>query len=111
MQGCQKFRVLAVIGMPALAVPAFAAQPPGTPGDITTPPGRSQQQPVQKSDEHRIVGKVLQIDHAQGLVKLATEEGVLVVQAQRQVLQAINVGDTVSVPRSAAESPSASPRD
>jgi len=96
--------------MTARAVPAFAAQPSSTP-DIPTPPGRSQEEPVPKSDQHRIVGKVLQIDRAQGLVRLATEEGVLIVEAPPQALQTINVGDTVFVPRSAVAPPSASPRE
>lgn len=112
MQNFQKLSALAGIVMMAIAVPAFvAAQPPGTPPDIPTQPGRSQQKSVPKSDEHRIVGKVLQIDLEQGLVKLATEEGVLVVQPPLPMVHAINVGDTVSVARSAAGSPSASPRE
>lgn len=102
---------LAVIGMMAVAISALSAQLPGTPGDVTTPPSRSQQGAVPKSDQHRIVGKVLEIDREQGLVKLATEEGALVVQASPPMVLAINVGDVISVPRSAAESPSASPRE
>jgi len=116
MQNCQKLFGLAgllpagVVIM-AIAVPvSAAAQGPGTPGDPTTPPGRSQEAPVSKSDQHRIVGKVLHIDREQGLVKLATEEGVLVVQPSPPMVHAVKVGDTVSVPRSAAEAPSASPR-
>lgn len=111
MQDCQKLSALAVIGMTAIAVPAFAAQPSGAPGDITPPPGRSQQESVPDSAQDRIRGKVLQIDREQGLVMLATDEGALVVQAPPQELEAIDVGDTVSVPRSAAEPPSASPRE
>ena len=106
MQNCQKLAALAVVGMTALAVPVFAQRsaPPG--GTIP-----SQEEPAPKSDEHRIVGKVLQIDREQGFVKLATEEGILVVRAPIQALQAFNVGDIVSVPRSAAESPSTLPRE
>lgn len=112
MQNDQQLLALAVIVTMAIAAPAFvAAQPPGTPPDIPTLPGRSQQKSVPKSDEHWIVGKVLHIDREQGLVKLATEEGVLVVQPSPPMVHAVKVGDTVSVPRSAAEAPSASPRE
>ena len=93
----------------AVALPA-AAEPPAKPGDIPTPPGRSKEEPVSKSDEDRIVGKVLQIDAEQGLVKLATETGVVVVQPSPLMVRVFKVGDTVSVPRSAAEPASASPR-
>jgi len=105
MQKRQNLAALAVVGMTALAVAVFA-QPFSPPGGARP----SQQEAVPKSDEHRIVGKVLQIDREQGLVKLATEEGVLVVQASTQTLRAFNVGDIVSIPRSAAESPSTLPR-
>jgi hypothetical protein len=60
--------------------------------------------------QHRVVGRVLQIDREGGLVKLATDEGVVVVQTPPQTLRVIRVGEIVSVPRSAGESPSASPR-
>ncbi len=106
----QKLSALALIGMMAIAVPAFGTEPSGTPADITTPPGRSQGESGSKSDAHRIVGKVLHIDREQGLVRLATEEGVLVVRPPLQTLRAIKVGDTVSVPRSAG-APNASPRE
>jgi hypothetical protein len=109
MEHRQRLSALSVIALTVVAVPAFA-QRPGTPGNITPPSGQSEQ-PVSKSDKHRIVGKVLQIDQREGLVKLATEEGVLVVEVSLPVLQTFRVGDTVSVPRSAAESPSASPRN
>lgn len=111
MQERPGLSALAVIGMTAVAMSAFSAQLPGTPRDDTTPPSRSQQGAMPKSDQHRIVGKVLQIDREQGLVKLATEEGPLVVQAPPPMVLAINVGDVISVPRSAAEPPSASPRE
>lgn len=99
---------LVVISMAALAAPTFVVQP-GTPRDPMIPPARSQPA-VPKSDEHRIVGKVLHIDREQGRVKLETEEGVVVVPAPMPTLRAIYVGDVVSVPRSVDESPSASPR-
>jgi hypothetical protein len=91
-----------------LAAPADA-QPPVRPGDSPRPEERSQQ-PVQASDAHRIVGKVVRIDRDEGLAALATTEGVLTVQVPSPMLHAIRVGDTITVPRSAAESPSASPR-
>src|SRR5215470_3363797 len=58
----------------ALAVAAIAAyaQPSDTP---VVPPPTPAQQPVSKSDDHRIVGKVLELDRDR--VKLATEEGVV----------------------------------
>jgi hypothetical protein len=93
----------------ALVAPTLA-QPPTPPADITAPP-RSSHQPVSKSDEHRIVGKVLHVDREGRLVKLATDEGVLVVEVSSPALQAFRVGDIVSVPRSGTESPSASPRN
>lgn len=105
MQKYQNLAGLAVAGMTALAVAGFA-QPSSPPGGAIPSP----QDSVPKSDEHRIVGTVLQIDREQGFVKLATEEGILVVQAPTQALPALNVGDIVSIPRSAAESPSTLPR-
>jgi hypothetical protein len=66
---------------------------------------------VSKSDEHRIVGKVVEIDRAQGRVKLATEDqGTVVTPAPATLLQAIRVGETISVPRAESPPPSASPR-
>ena len=91
----------------AVATPGFA-QRPDTPEDIIIPPVRSQP-PVSQSDEYRVVGKVLQIDRERGRVKLATDKGVVVVEAPPRTLQVIRVGETVSVPR--AGSPSASPRE
>ncbi len=95
--------VVALTAMPVLV----SAQPSSLPGGVT---GSPSQPPTSKSDEHRVVGRVLQIDRAGGLVKLATDEGVVVVQAPPQTLRVIRGGEIVSVPRSAGESPSASPR-
>jgi hypothetical protein len=103
------FAVAAMLTV-AIAVPVLAAdQPPGTPEDILGPPAQSQEEPVSKSDQHRIVGKVLQIDREQGLVKLATEEGNLLVRPSLAIVRAIKVGDTISVPRPAGGPVSASP--
>jgi hypothetical protein len=77
----------------AVALPA-AAQSPSPPGDTPVPPGRSKEDPVSKS----------------GLVKLATETGVVVVQPSPLMVRVFKVGETVSVPRSAGEPASASPR-
>jgi hypothetical protein len=102
---------LAVTLMMNIALPGLVAQPPATPGNVTPPPWRWQQDPVSKSDEHRVVGKVLSIDRERGLAKLATDEGVMDVRPPSQTLRAIRVGDTVSVPRAGAEQGSASPRE
>ncbi len=100
---------MAVVALTALPV-LMSAQPSSPPGGVT---GSPSQPPTSKSDEHRVVGRVLHIDREGGLVKLATDEGVegvVVVQAPPQTLRVIRVGEMVSVPRSAGESPSASPR-
>jgi hypothetical protein len=108
MRHRQRLSALSVLALTVIMVPAFA-QTPGTPGIIMPPSGQSER-PVSKSDEYRLVGKVLHIDPSEGLVKLATEEGVLVVKVSSPTVQTFRVGDVVSVPRSTAESPSASPR-
>lgn len=106
-----KLSALAVVALTVISLPRVTAQPSRPPGNITPPPGRSQEEaPPSKSDEHRIVGKVLHIDSERGLVRLETAEGVLTVQAPSQTLRVFRIGDTVSVPRSGAEQPSASPR-
>ncbi len=103
-----RFRaVVGVLAMAAVAVPVFA-QSPGTPGDVPAIPERPQS-PVSKSDQDRIVGKVLDIDRAAGLVKLDSDEGVVTVRPSARMLAAIRVGDTVSLVRS-ADAPDASPR-
>lgn len=111
MENHQEHSAVAIVALTAIALFGATAQSPGTPEDMTPLPGRSQQKaPVSKTDEHRVVGKVLEIDAERGLVKLASEEGILVVQPPPHTLRAFRVGDTVSVPRSGAEQPSASPR-
>jgi hypothetical protein len=117
MRNSREAFTLTIVGMAALAGAAFAADPSATPG-TTAPPGQQgqpqpqqpQQESLPKSDQDRIVGKVTEVNRETGHVAVATEEGVLVVQALPQQLQSINVGDVVSIPRSAAGSPSASPR-
>jgi hypothetical protein len=102
MRHFHKLSALAVVALTAVALQA-SAQPSDVPADPMRPR-------VSRSDEHRIVGKVLQIDREAELMKLASDEGVLLVEVPRRVMGVFRVGDTVSVPRSAAESPSASPR-
>jgi hypothetical protein len=102
------FAALAVTASMAIAAPAFG-QPSSPPVDIPDTP-RPWHPPAPKSDAHRIVGKVVQIERERGLAKLATDEGILVVEVPSATLQAFRIGDTVSVPRAGAESPSASPR-
>ena len=109
MVGCQKLFALSLVGATATVGPTFSG-PADVPTDSPTPPSSSKQRLVPKDDPNRIVGKVLQIDREQGIFRLATEEGVLIVQAPPQALQAVKVGDTVSVPRPATEPPSAPPR-
>jgi hypothetical protein len=95
----------ALVGGVALAVAAIAAsaQPSDTPTDSVPPPTRAQQL-VPKSDEDRIVGKVLELDREAGRVKLATEEaGVVTFDVLGQAARAFRVGDTVSVSRSSIQ--------
>jgi hypothetical protein len=100
----------ALVGGAALAVAAIAAsaQPSEIPTDAVPPPTRAQQ-PVATSDEHRIVGKVLELHREAGRVKLATEEGVVTLDVLGQAARAFRVGDTVSISRSCIKLRSASP--
>ena len=110
-KGTRLFAEAAIFTL-ALGFPVLAAgQAPGTPEDLLIPPARSQEELVSKSDQHRIVGKVLQIDRERGLVKIATEEGDRMVQPAPAIVRAIRVGDTISVPRPGNEPVSASPRE
>jgi hypothetical protein len=100
----------AVITMLAIADPRLA-QVPRTPDDVTPLLDRAREDaPRSKSDAYRLVGKVVEIDRAQGSVTLETDEGKRVVKPSEQLLAAIRVGDTISVPRSGDEPASASPR-
>ena len=91
------------------SVPVFGQQPPTpAPDNVPIIPGKSQP-PVAKSDEHRVVGKVVEIDQNRGLVKLQTDDGVVIAQPAQHVVRAFRVGDTVSVPRDTTEGASASP--
>jgi hypothetical protein len=112
MRGRQTLAALTVVAITALVLPAFA-QTPGNPGNLPILPEQSTPR-VSKSDADRLVGKVLHIDRDAGLVKLDSDEGVVVVRPPEQLLRAVRVGETISVVRSAeapsASSPSASPR-
>jgi hypothetical protein len=103
----QGVSAMVVILATAITVPGFA-QAPSIQDDILIP--EKSQAPVAKSDHQRVVGKVLAIDHERGRVKLATDEGVVVTEAPDRTLRAIRVGETVSIPRSTSEQPSALPR-
>ena len=106
MKACCSLALVAALALIAIAA---SAQPSDTPSDHLVPPTPAQQ-PASKSDEHRIVGKVLELDREAGRVKLATDEGVVTLEVPEHVARAFRIGDTVSVPRSSSESPSASPR-
>ena len=93
----------------AFIAPAAAQKPPAT-DDVVVPPTRTHP-PVAKSDTQRVVGKVVAIDPARGVIKLATEEeGLVEVPAPAMTVKAARVGETVSVPRDRSSYPSASPR-
>jgi hypothetical protein len=111
MRKWQKLLGLAIVGMTATAGATFGAEPSGGGEDVPVPPGTSPDRSVSKSDEHRIVGRVLGVDRDRGSVQLATDQGVVVVPAPSRILTVIKVGDTISVPRSTSEFPSASPRE
>ena len=102
-----------VSALSAVTIIVFAqvslAQPPRTPDDVTPLLERSQE-PKSKSDAYRLVGKVVEIDRARGAVKLSTDEGERIVQPNSQLLGAIRVGDTISVPRAEDPPVNAAPR-
>jgi hypothetical protein len=102
----QMLAALGVVAITAVVLPAFA-QAPRRPGNVPVLPEQTSP-PVSKSDADRIVGKVLHIDRDAGLVKLDSDEGVVVVKPSEQMVRAVRVGETISVVRS-AEAPSASP--
>ena len=100
---------VAIIAVACLSI----AQAPRTPAPRTpdeTPILDRQEPPRSKSDAYRVVGKVLAVDRERGVLKLSTEEGERDVKPTAQLLQAVRVGDTVSVPRPEDEPVSASPR-
>jgi hypothetical protein len=97
---------LSIVLASGLTGPAFAQAP----DDVIVPQARTHPI-VGKSDQHRVVGKVVAIDRVRVRVKLATEdEGVLDIAAPRMTVNAARVGDIVSIPRGDSFTPSASPR-
>ena len=100
---------LTAITLVAIAPLSFAQAPRPKDDDVTPLLERSQDTPKSKSDAYRLVGKVVAIDSASGSVKLATEEGERVVRPGPQLLAAIRVGDTISVPRAEGPPVNASP--
>ena len=102
---------LVAITIVAIGQSALAQAPRGPADDVIPIIERSQlDMPKSKSDGYRLVGKVLEIDKAAGTVKLSTDEGERVVKPSAQLLAAIRVGDTISVPRAEDPPVSASPR-
>jgi hypothetical protein len=100
---------LTVGGALAVGPLAFGQMRPGS-DEVIVPPTRTHPT-VTKSDQHRVVGKVVAVDRARGTLKLSTEdEGVVDAPAPAMMLAAVRVGDTVSVARSGSGAPSASPR-
>lgn len=93
-----------------LAVAAIAASAQPSHNTDSVPPPTPAQQPVSKSDEHRIVGKVLELDRDAGRAKLATDEGAVILDVPEQAVRAFRVGDTVSISESSIKLRSASPR-
>jgi hypothetical protein len=63
------------------------------------------------TEDDQIVGRVVGIVPDEGLVGLATAEGVVVVRVTPDRIENIDVGDTVTFPKSATESPSAPRRE
>jgi hypothetical protein len=99
--------VVSILAVAASTAPALAQR--DTPRGLPVP-WEPEKPAVAKSDEHRLVGKVLHIDRAKRLVKLDTDQGVRVVQPTAMMLAAIREGDIISVPRSADEPVNALPR-
>ena len=94
-----KIFVVSLLALGTAATPALAQRERNTPRGAPVP-WDPEPPAVAKSDEHRVVGKVLEIDREKRMVKLETEEGVRVVPAPPMTLAAIREGDVISVPRS-----------
>jgi len=95
------------------------AMPPDDRHMAVTPPGAEDRvvprmPDVQRgAEEGRVVGRVLELDRDRGLIALATERGVLVLQGPPEALRSVEVGDMVSlvINGNAQEFPAASPRE
>jgi hypothetical protein len=97
----------ACVAVMALAGVA-GAQAPRLPGQVI--PFQEERTGPPRSDAYRLVGKVLRIDRAQGVVELETEEGRRTVKAPPMLLAAARIGDTVSVERALDDGSYAAPR-
>jgi len=106
--GCKIF-VASMIVLAGGVTPALA-QRDGAPPRGLPLPWEPERPAVAKSDQYRLVGRVLGIDRPRGTVKLDTDEGVQVVPAPRMTLAAIREGDLISVPRDTGDSVNALPR-
>jgi hypothetical protein len=106
--GCKIF-VASMIVLAGGVAPALA-QRDGTPPRALPLPWEPEHPAVGKSDQYRVVGRVLAIDRQRGTVKLDTDQGVQVVPAPPTTLAAIREGDLISVPRDAGDSVNALPR-
>jgi len=103
---CKMFFV-SLVTVTASTGPALAQR--DTPRGLPIP-WEPEKPAVSRSDEYRLVGKVLHVDRAKGIVKLDTDEGVRVVHPPAMTLAAVREGDLISVPRSADEPVNALPR-
>ena len=100
----------ALVATFAITGAAFAQPRPSNPPPSSPPPAVfDTEKPTSKSDAHRVVGRVLEIDQQGGVVKLDTEEGVVMAKPRPDLFRAARVGDMISVPRSENETPNASP--
>jgi len=99
---------LALIAAATTVTPALA-QRPATPEAVPFPEDVERKGPP-KSDAYRLVGKVVEVDKAQGTIKLETDEGVRTVKPSPMLLAAARVGDMISVDRGGDAPVNASPR-
>jgi hypothetical protein len=106
--GFQVF-VASVLTFAAGVTPALAQRDRTPPGGLPVP-WEPERPAVSKSDQFRLVGRVLEIDRQKRMVKLDTDEGVQVVPAPAMTVAAIREGDLISVPRVTDEPLNALPR-
>lgn len=104
----KQLSAVALVGIITITGPALAQ--PSRPSNDLPATLESSERPTSKSDAYRVVGKVLHIDPATGVVKLQTEEGIVMAKPRPEMVRAARVGDTISVPRPENDGPSASPR-
>jgi hypothetical protein len=101
--------VASALVLTAGVTPALAQRDRTTPRGVPLP-WEPEAPAVSKSDEFRLVGRVLEIDRGKRMVKLDTDEGVQVVPAPAMTIAAIREGDLISVPRSPDDAVNALPR-